>query len=148
MALLLVDFNLFKYINIQFYREEVKSMGHLSKAQRSVLMDKAIEIVKNDPSISFKRLSETIGLSQGMCQKWYADDVDGFHDRYHDALKYAFNRLEGLAIRTLGDLLVDGNFQATKYVLDNRGYKPVEKSEVDMTANIQIDYGDDDESTV
>lgn len=144
----MVDFNLFKYINIQFYREEVKSMGHLSKAQRLEFMEQALELVKQDPGISFKKMAETIGLSSSTCNRWYQDDVDGFHDRYHEALKYAFNRLEGLAIRTLGDLLVDGNFQATKYVLDNRGYKPVDKSEVDMTANIQIDYGDDDESTV
>lgn len=113
-------------------------MGHLSRGQRETLMNKALEIVKERPDISMKSLSLEIGLSQGMCGKWYHDDVDGFKERYHEALRYAFNKLEGLAIRTLGDLLVDGNFQATKYVLDNRGYKAEEKSKISVSGDMDI----------
>jgi len=122
-------------------------MGHLSKAQREVKMEQALEIVRKNPAISFKMLAEEIGLTKSSCQRWYAEDIDGFKARYEAALKDAFNRLEGLAVQCMGDLIVNGNFQAAKYVLDNRGYKPVEKTEVDMTANIQIDYGDDDEGS-
>lgn len=121
-------------------------MGHLSKAQREVKMEQALDIVRKNPAISMRMLSEEIGLSQNMCNTWYRTDVDGFKAKYEEALRDAFNRLEGLAVQCMGDLIVNGNFQAAKYVLDNRGYKPVEKTEVDMTANIQIDYGEDDES--
>lgn len=113
-------------------------MGHLSRGQREALMNKALEIVKERPDISFKRLAEEVGLSSSSCQRWYADDIDGFKERYHEALRYAFNKLEGLAIRTLGDLLVDGNFQATKYVLDNRGYKAEDKTNLTVSGDMDI----------
>lgn len=120
-------------------------MGHLSKAKRNILMEQALSIVRKNPEISFKRLSETLGLSKSMVQQWYANDVDGFKDKYDEALKYAFNRLEGLAIKALGDLIVDGSFQATKYVLDNRGYKAEDKTKLTVDGNMDINIVIDDD---
>lgn len=123
-------------------------MGHLHKAQREELMNKAIEIVKVQPGISMKGLSEAIGLSASMCGKWYDDNVDGFKDRYHEALKYAFNSLEGVAIKTMADLMEEGSFQASKYVLDNRGYKAPDKVEAKVDAMAQVVFVDDLEEDV
>ena len=118
-------------------------MGHLHKAQREELMNKALEIVKVQPGISMKGLSEAIGLSASMCGKWYDDNVDGFKELYHEALRAAFNSLEGVAIKTMADLLEEKNFQASKYVLDNRGYKAADKIEAKVDATAQVVFVDD-----
>lgn len=123
-------------------------MGHLNKAQRETLMNQALEIVKERPDISFKRMAEEIGLSSSSCQRWYADDIDGFKERYHEALKYAFNSLEGLAIKTMADLMEEGSFQASKYILDNRGYKAPDKVEAKVDAMAQVVFVDDLEEDV
>lgn len=46
-----------------------------------------------------------------------------------------------MAVNTMINLCSEGNFQAVKYMLDNLGYKPVEKMEakVDATSNIVIE---------
>ena len=56
-----------------------------------------------------------------------------------------FKSLQIKALRAMEALMDEGSFQATKYILDGNYYAPTEKHEVDMTANITVDYGDDDE---
>ena len=57
-----------------------------------------------------------------------------------------FKGLQREALHTMTKLMQEGSFQAAKYILDGNYYAPTEKHEVDMTANITVDYGDDDES--
>lgn len=107
-------------------------------------MNKALDMVRKNPELSFKALSEALGLSKSMVQQWHANNTDGFQDKYKEALESAFNRLEGLAIKALGDLIVDGNFQSVKYVLDNRGYKAEDKAKLTVDGNVDINIVIDD----
>ena len=56
-----------------------------------------------------------------------------------------FKSLQREALHTMAKLINEGHFQAAKYILDGNDYAPTEKHELDMTANITVDYGDDDE---
>ena len=58
-----------------------------------------------------------------------------------------FKSLQIQALHAMTKLMQEGSFQATKYILDGNYYAPTEKHEVDMTANITVDYGDDDEGS-
>lgn len=113
-------------------------MGHLSKAQRLIKMDEVLEIVRKHPEMPMTLLSESIGMGRNRVNEWYRYDVDGFKARYEEALRDAFNRLEGLAIKTMGDLLVDGSFQAAKYILDNRNYGAAQKVKADISGDMDI----------
>lgn len=54
-------------------------------------------------------------------------------EQWKDSERMATDQMESLAR--------EGNFQAVKYILDNLGYKPIEKvqAEVNTTINISID---------
>lgn len=106
------------------------SYTSLNSGQRAVIMEQVIDLVRKNPELSFSALSLAVGLGENRVATWYRKDTDGFKEKYDEALRECFNRLEGLAIKTLGDLLVDGNWNATKYVLDNKGYKAPDKQEI------------------
>lgn len=112
----------------------------LTKAQRLAYMDKALEIIRNNPNIGMQEVSLTLGLSKSTVWDWQRFNREGFGDRYRETLKEAFNDLEAPAIGALKDLLDERNFQAVKYVLDNRGYKAADKVEQvsDTTISINI----------
>lgn len=56
-----------------------------------------------------------------------------------------FKSLQIQALHSMAKLMEEGHFQATKYILDGNDYAPTEKHELDMSATITVDYGDDDE---
>ena len=53
-----------------------------------------------------------------------------------------FKALEALAIEKLKENVEDNQEKAIEYVLNGLGYKPEEKQEVSLDANITIDYGE------
>lgn len=110
----------------------------LSRAQRLALQNKSLEILAQNPSISHRALSEAIGLSQSVVGKWYNGNMEDYATKYDKVLKEAFAALEGDAIVCMAELIKDKNFQAAKYVLDNRGYKAEDKIKADITGDIDI----------
>ena len=79
-----------------------------------------------------------MNLGNGAISKWYSRNTQGFRDNYDALMKLTFAQLEAPAISALGDLVEERNFHAVKYVLDNRGYKPVEKVEANISTDIVI----------
>ena len=57
-----------------------------------------------------------------------------------------FKSLQIQALHTMNKLMDQGHFQAAKYILDGNAYAPENKPDVDLSFNISVDYGDDDES--
>ena len=53
-------------------------------------------------------------------------------------LKEQWKDAERLAVDKMIAMASDGCFQANKYILDNLGYKPVEKIEADVSTNINL----------
>lgn len=112
----------------------------LTKAQRLAYMEKALEMVRQNPNMGMQEISLTLGLSKSTVWDWQRFNREGFGDRYRETLREAFNDLEAPAICALKDLIEDRNFQAVRYVLDNRGYKAADRVEqvTDNTVTITI----------
>lgn len=99
-------------------------------------VDKALEWFAANPFLTFKEVNDALGGNY--CSQWYYANTHGFRDRYDAILQQAFAELEAPAIMGMKDLIEQRNFQACKYVLDNRGYKAVEKVEANIKNDINI----------
>lgn len=109
-----------------------------SRAKRLALMNKSLEIVAQNPAITYKDICRALGIGECCVGRWYRSNLDGYRDRYDEVLKDAFNELEGAAIKCMADLIKDKNFNAAKYVLDNKGYKAEEKVKAEVSGDIDI----------
>lgn len=61
-----------------------------------------------------------------------------FTEELDRRLKEQWKDAERLAVDKMIGLASEGCFQANKYILDNLGYKPVEKIEADVSGDINI----------
>ena len=113
-------------------------MANISGKQLEALQAKACEIIRHNPALSYSAVGKELGLNERTVWQWYDRDTHGFRAKWDKALKDAFTRLEGLAIQALGDLIVDGNFSAVKYVLDNREYGATQKIKADVDSTVDI----------
>lgn len=113
-------------------------MGKSSQSKTRAEIRRALEMFAENPALTFSDASRMLNLSVGAVSKWYARNTGGFKDSYDELLKQRFAELESPAITALGELVADKNFNAVKYVLDNRGYKPVEKIEANVATDIVI----------
>ena len=118
----------------------------LNDSNRAILMEKVLELVRQNPRASFAELSRAAGFKSNRVWEWKATNLDGFADRYKQTLHEAFENLEGAAIQSLAELVDEKNFQAVKYTLDYCGYKPIEKAEIKnetTVINVTIDEGEE-----
>lgn len=113
-------------------------MANVSTKQIDKMQEKACEIIRHNPGLSYAAVSRQLGLDDRTVWQWYHRDSRGFRAKWDKALQDAFARLEGLAIQALGDLVVDGNFSAVKYVLDNRNYGATQKIKADVDSTVDI----------
>lgn len=86
---------------------------------------------------------KTLNISDSTLWRWMRDEE--FNAELENENRRKFKNLQTKALKTMEALMEQGHFQAAKYILDGNYYAPTEKHEVDMTANITVDYGDDDE---
>ena len=59
-------------------------------------------------------------------------------------IKEQWKDSERLAVDTMIMLCQSGEYAAAKYILDNLGYKPVDKVQAELTTNITINIDDED----
>ena len=85
-----------------------------------------------------------LDISDATLWRWKKDEE--FVAELEKENRRKFKSLQIQALHSMAKLMQEGSFQATKYILDGNYYAPTEKHEVDMTANITVDYGEDDES--
>ena len=109
-----------------------------TKAKTSMAVKKALEMFENDYTLTFSTVSVALGYSDKRCSRWYRDNTCGFKDKYDEIIKRRFAELEAPAIHSLSELVSEKNFQAVKYVLDNRGYKAPDKIEANLETNITV----------
>ena len=113
-------------------------MANISSKQLDELQKRACDIIRQNPALSYSAVGKQLGLNERTVWQWFDRDTHGFKEKWNTALQDAFARLEGLAIQTMADLLVDGSFQAAKYVLDNRNYGATQKIKADVDSNVDI----------
>lgn len=117
----------------------------LTKLQRKELQEKSLQMFRENPMATLQSVSLALGLSHSCVFMWIKDDIDGYKARYQQALKDAFESLESNAIASLSSLIEDKNFQAVKYVLDNRGYSAPKEIKADVNGSMEININIDED---
>lgn len=87
-------------------------------------------------------IESELNVSHSTFWRWQKDEE--FIAELEKENRRKFKSLQTQALQTMAKLMEEGHFQAAKYILDGNYYAPTEKHEVDMSANIIVDYGDDD----
>ncbi len=87
-------------------------------------------------------IKEKLNISDSTLWRWKKNDE--FIAELEQENRRKFKRLQTKAIKTMEALVDQGHFQAAKYILDGNSYAPTEKHELDMSATITVDYGEDD----
>lgn len=88
-------------------------------------------------------IKEELNISDSTLWRWKKDEE--FLAELEKENRRKFKGLQIQALHSMAKLMQQGHFQATKYILDGNDYAPTEKHELDMSATITVDYGDDDE---
>ena len=92
--------------------------------------------------MSKSEVYKSLNISDSTLWRWLRDEE--FNAELEKENRRKFKSLQTKALKTMEALMEQGHFQAAKYILDGNYYAPTEKHEVDMTANITVDYGDDE----
>lgn len=87
-------------------------------------------------------IEEELNISHSTFWRWQKDEE--FCAELEKENRKKFKSLQVQALKTMEALMNNGHFQAAKYLLDGNDYAPTEKHELDMSANITVDYGDDE----
>ena len=88
-------------------------------------------------------IKEKLEISDATFWRWKKNEE--FCDELEKENRHKFRSLQTKALKTMERLADEGHFQAAKYIMDGNYYAPTEKHELDMSATITVDYGDDDE---
>lgn len=95
-----------------------------------------IEYMITNPKATQEQLAEMVGASRKTIGRW--QKLEEFQDELKTQLKDVWGDLERNAINTMKNLVDEGSFQASKYVLDSLGYAPAQKIEADVKTDIVI----------
>jgi hypothetical protein len=95
-------------------------------------------------SLKPNEIEKELNISHATYWRW--QQKEEFQEELEKENRKKFKKLQVQALHTMQQLMEEGHFQAAKYLLDGNYYAPTEKHEVDMSATITVDYGDDDES--
>lgn len=109
-----------------------------TKAQTEARIQRALEMVKENPGIQLIQIANAVGISKQAVSNWRINNVHNWNERYAEALNEAFSALEGPAIEAMSRLLEKDSFQAAKYILDNRNYGAAQKIQADVNTDVEI----------
>lgn len=87
-------------------------------------------------------MAKECGVARETLWRWRTENEE-FKEALKKATKDRWEAAEQLAVNTMINLASEGNIQAVKYVLDNLGYKPVDKVEANVNAKAQVLFVDD-----
>lgn len=121
-------------------------MGKLPATEAKIVM--VLGYIEEHPGLSLNKVSEAVGVPRSTINHWITNNAHDWNARYREALRRSFERLELPAIKALNELVNEKNFQAVKYVLDNRDYGATQKISADVKSDVNItislDEGDDE----
>lgn len=95
-----------------------------------------IEAIIANPSASNVKLAEMVGVNRNTITEWKRKPE--FNDALKARLAEIWKESEIIAVDTMRNLAIDGDFKAAKYILDSLGYAPVTKIEADVNTDINI----------
>lgn len=92
--------------------------------------------------MTLNMVAQECGVHRDSLHRWRNENEE-FKMALDKATKDRWKAAEQMAVNTMINLCSEGNFQAVKYMLDNLGYKPVEKVEAKVDATAQVMFVDD-----
>ena len=95
-----------------------------------------IEAMLAHPSASYAELAEMVGCNRNTITVWKNNPE--FIAEYQKRLKEMWKDSEAVAVKTMIKLAEQGDFKASKYILDSMDYAPVQKIEADISTDINI----------
>lgn len=98
---------------------------------------KAIELMVYSPYMTQNMMAQELGVHRETIRRW-REENDEFKAELNKAIKERWKAAEAMAVNGMIALAQEGNYSAIKYMLDNLGYKPVEKIEADINSEINI----------
>ena len=103
---------------------------------------KAIELLVYQPYMTLNMVCKEVDVSRDTLHRWRNDNEE-FKTALDKAIKERWKAAEAMAVNGMINLASEGNYNAIKYLLDNLGYKPVEKMEAKVDAKAQVVFVDD-----
>lgn len=100
-----------------------------------------IEAMLAFPSASYADLAEMVGCNRNTITEWKRNTE--FMEEYRRRLRETWKDAEGIAVKTMIKLADEGDFKASKYILDSFDYAPAQKIEADVKTDIVINIDDD-----
>ena len=98
---------------------------------------KALELLVYSPYMTQQMVAKEVGVHRDTIRVWKEENME-FKAELDKAIKERWKSAEAMAVNGMISLAQEGNFQAIRYMLDNLGYKPVEKIEADINSEINI----------
>ena len=99
-----------------------------------------IEALLANPGISNEAVAKIVGINRNTVREWKKNPE--WQEEYKRRLKEKWESSEEIAIHTMRNLALDGDFKASKYILDSLGYAPAQKIVADVDNNIKITIDD------
>ena len=98
---------------------------------------KAIELLVYSPYKTLKMIAQEVGISDMTLYRWREENEE-FKATLEDAIKKRWKAAEAMAVNTMINLSSEGNYAATKYLLDNLGYAATQKIDANVSGDIDI----------
>lgn len=110
----------------------------LSKRQKNL-----IEFMLANPSLPETVCARQCGVPNSTYFDWKKKGE--FTVELDKRLKELWKDSERVAVDTMVSLCREGEYSAAKYILDNLGYKPIDKIQAEISTDITITIDDDEE---
>lgn len=94
----------------------------------------------DNPTLSDLQVSKDIGIDPKTIYKWKKRPE--FQEYEHELCLIRFKEAQRIAVRKAYELAEKGNAKMIEYLLTNNGFKLPEEQNVNLDAEINIDYGD------
>lgn len=95
-----------------------------------------IEALLANPMVPDTELAKQIGINRNTVREWKKKPE--FQEELQKRLREKWEDSERLAMETMQSLAREGDFKASKYILDSLGYAPATKIEADISKDIII----------
>lgn len=95
-----------------------------------------IEALMANPMVPDTELAKQIGINRNTVREWKKKPE--FQEELNKRLKEKWEDSERMAMETMQTLAREGDFKASKYILDSLGYAPTQKIEADISTDIVI----------
>lgn len=95
-----------------------------------------IEAIIANPCAPHTELAEMVGVNRNTITAWKRDAE--FQAALDLRIKEVWKDSEAIAVNTMRNLATQGNFNASKYILDSLGYAPTQRIEADIKTDIEI----------